>query len=280
MEISSTDHMTVQEAIERLSDSKRPEDGELHSVTNSPSSTWDLNTDFNEARKLATEGWDDKAEKLSRYMVALERLTQSAPTTYWDYGGDAVDVGRFLEEEPECMINFNTPQLKTVSIVVNISARCSANAEYLFNRGIAVAAAVFSLQASGVAVSLKVGEWVSDENLGDAKHAHETMIEINKYGQYIDPAKLAFWLAHPAALRRCVFRYQEQQTSNIRRRYGFGMDPGGYGYPSDAGQSKVESEKGIFVPFPETETLEKYKTPAKAFEEIKALLAGQGIRLS
>ena len=271
----STDHMNLSEAIERLDSRRRPRRDDLASERNENDESWDLNTDYALAAKFAEFGWQEKADTLDNYMARIERLVDGGWSTHWDVSGECVDVGRYLAGEPECMLNFNLPRIRSVELYANISARCSADAPRLFNRGIAIASAVYALQSSGVAVSLKVGEWVDNRS----NSLHETSIEINNFAQYIDPARLAFWLAHPAALRRCIFRYNEQQPKKIRDELGF-HSGGGYGRPRDSGAEKLKADGVVYFPFPETDDLGKYQTPEKAFGTIKKLLKNQGIDLS
>lgn len=271
----TVDAMTLSEAVDRLQPSQRPEGDRLASEKDGGSYTWDLNTDYELASKFAEFGWREQAEQLDRYMTTIERLVEEGWSNYWDVTGECVDIGRFMSNEPECMLNFNLPKLRRLEFCVNISAKSSTDASQLFNRGLAIAAAVYALQSSGVAVSLKVGEWVSSCTEVD-KLTHETMIEINSYAQYIDPARLAFWLAHPAALRRCIFRYNEQQSDSIRKAFGFQSDDG-YGLPRNAPVGRIDSEDTIYIPFPED--MNDFETPEKGFEVVKKILADNGIQL-
>ena len=279
MEVVSQDHMDLDEALSRLQPRRRPRRDDLASENNETSNRWDLNTNFDQARELAEVGWEEKAGELDNYMNTISQLVEGGWSTHWDVAGECVDVGAFLEGEPECMLNFNLPKVKTVKMVVNLSARCSADAPRLLNRGIAVASAVYALQASGVAVSLQGAEWVSGEGRNGVRGLHETMIELNRFGQYIDPARLAFWLGHPATLRRCIFRFNEQQSPAIREQFGFETH-GGYGRPEDIDQQTLNERGYVYLPFPETDDLDRYETPKRAFEEVQRILAGQGINLS
>ena len=268
--------MNFTEAIERLECPQRPARCDLSSENNSSKISWDLNTGFGHAHILAKDGWAKKSDEIQRYFSEVQRLVANKVTTSLDVAGEAVDIGAYLDGEPECMLTYNAPEVQSFKIVVNISARASADAKLLLNRGIAVASLVYALQSNAIGVSLHVGEWTSTQNRqGDV---HETLIEINSFLEYIDPGRPAFWLAHPAALRRCIFRYQEQQDDNIRYKFGF-KDGGGYGYPTDPKLEAYNQERTIYIPFPETEALEHYRTPDKAFEAVWAIAAQQGIIL-
>ncbi len=264
------DRMTLLDAIERLDDLHIPP-GQNASVLMEPTRDWDLNTSFATARRFAQYGWSEKASQLESYMVTIRDIARERPEVVWDVCGECVDIGRYLEGEPECMLSFSSRPIGPLKILVNIVARCGADAPRLLNRGIAVAGLIYALQSNGMSVSLWVGESVTNEDF-----QHNTIIEINSCSEYIDPSRLAFWLGHPAALRRCIFRYNEQQPESIRDRMGF-HDESSYGMPRDFNMAKLSQQGMIYLPFPETADLEEYETPQKAYEAIKAIVNPQGI---
>ncbi|MCO6429982.1 MAG: hypothetical protein J5J00_03910 [Deltaproteobacteria bacterium] len=272
--ITSKDHMTFGEALRRLEDDRRPTTRDLSSESNSRSMHWDLNTGFGEAVSLAKWGWPEKREDIQRYFGEVQRLVDQQVRMRLDVAGEAVDVGAFLEGEPECMLSYQAPEMRSLKVIVNLSARFDSDARTLLNRGIAVASLVYALQSSGVGVSLAVGEWVHDGR----RSIHETIVEVNQYSEYIDPGRLAFWIAHPAALRRCIFRYQEQRSPEVRERFGF-QEGGGYGKPVDPDTSRFKEEGTVFIPYPDPNALELYETPEKAFDTVRKIAAKQGVHL-
>ena len=272
---STKDYMRLYEAIERLSDAWCP-DGDNASALEQPSRQWDLNTSFIAARRLAEDGWQDKAGELEGYMVSIKELADDAPAVGWDVAGETVDIGRYLDGEPECMLTFSCRERNSVQLLVNNGARCNADAPRLLNRGIAIATLVYTLQANGIGVALWLGDKITSAQ--DDGDCHETRVEINTYSEYIDPSRLAFWLGHPAAFRRCFFRFLEQQSGYLRHKFGF-YGGRGYGYPSDYRTNEVQECGAVYIPFPETKELEKYETPQRAYETIRRIVAPQGILL-
>ena len=266
--------LSMEEAIERLQPDRTPPRNDLASVSNESSREWDLNTPFKEAARLAEVGWREHIEDVEAYLHKVKDVLRESWGTALDVCGEAVDVGAFLEGIPECMLSFAAPETKAVRIVAAISARSSADAPRLLNRGIAIAAAVYALQCTGTPVSLVVGDWVS----GNGEQFRNT-VEVNPYGDYIDAGRLAFWLGHPAALRRCMFRYQEQQPAGVRHTFGF-YSGGGYGRLTDPPAGSEDGEGAVYVPFPETSALSDYETPERAFKTITDILASKGITLN
>jgi hypothetical protein len=274
--IESWDRSTLDQAIARLADSAKPERSDLSSEVRPRSQEWDLNTGFKEARELAIAGWQEKARELWQLVRALAPAVEYGLKSAYDVTGECVDVGRFLNGEPECMLSHQVPVKNVIKVAVNISARCNAPANLLFNRGAALAAIVQALQSAGQSVSLSVVEVVSSEFASGSMH--ETIVEIERFGDYINPGRLAFWLAHPAALRRCIFRLNEQSDASIRQTYGF-HDDGGYGYPQDH-PSKMKEEDVVYIPFPETDMLGDYANPNKALRSLITFFTKAGVPIS
>ena len=269
----SKDSQSLSEAIERLGEAKQPKRDDLASISNDSSARWDLNTNFSQARTMAETGWQEKAGDLWKQVAGLAVKIDPGVRECFDVTGEAVDVGRYLGGEPECMFTQIITPMSAVSVVMNISARSNANAEYIFNRGIAVAAVIHALQSAGRGVALTVCESVKGGG-----ESHETFITLQEFGEYINPARLAFWTAHPAALRRCIFRYNEQQSDAIRDQFGF-HSSGGYGNPQDIDVTKLPSGT-VYIPFPETDMLERYyTTPELALKTVIKEFQARGVTI-
>jgi hypothetical protein len=99
---------------------------------------------------------------------------------------------------------------------------------------------------------------------------------MQDFGEYINPGRLAFWAAHPAALRRCIFRYNEQQDPEIRDRLGF-KDGWGYGSPRDIEIGKLP-QGTVYIPFAETEELRRhYASPRLALKRVVEEFKAKGV---
>lgn len=266
----SVDRMTLSQAVDRLTESNKPARTDLASERNKASATWDLNTEFSAARDLAEIGWIEKADELWQHISAVAPQVELGITSRYDVSGDSVDVGRYLSNEPECMLAQSVSPQAVVSVLVNISASAGIDARHLFNRGIALAAIIHSLQSAGRGVSLTVGESVHS----DGHERHETFIEIQRFGDYINPARLAFWVAHPAALRRCIFRYNEQQDGDVRTRFGFSWG-NGYGMPANFVSDDL-SKDTIVIPYLRREDSDDYSSPEKAMRVLVGLFKRHG----
>lgn len=269
-------NLTMDQALQRLESSAAPRRTDLSSVLIQSREEWDLNTTFPRAASLARDGWLTQMPNVSAYLEEVTSLIHSHALPTLDVTGESIDMGRYLDGEPECMWGHSHEPPQMVRIVCNVTAGCNADARLLANRGIAVAAAVYALQCSGVGVALVAGDWVS----GKADRSlFETTVEVNSIGEYIDPGKLAFWISHPAALRRCFFRYQEQMPESIRENFGFYFG-GGYGTPVSPPKDCDTLRGAVYLPFPDSDSLKQYTTKESALLHIRDLLKEQGVSVA
>jgi hypothetical protein len=251
----------------------KPSRTDLASVWDSPSQSWDPDTGFAHARERAAREWEEKAAELWKQVRSLALQVEVGVQESYDVAGGSVDISRYMSGEPECLIAPVVSNLSTVAVVVNISARANASTECLYNRGIAIAAVIHALQSSGRGVSLQVVEVVKADY---SDNRHITDITLQEFGDYINPGRLAFWTTHPAALRRCMFRYKEQQSSELRGEFGFASG-GAYGEPTDL-KSTDCPQGAVYIPFPETSDLHRhYQNPASALNQVVAEFKSRGV---
>lgn len=267
---------TLDQAIEKLAPENKPARDDLDSLKNEAQESWDLGLGYPKSFQHARFGWVERASDLLRYSVAVSELHDASVSSRWDFSGDMVDVGRLLSGEPECMLQFYNRDPKLITLEVNISARAKVDATHLFNRGVAVAGAIMALQSQGFSVRLAVYDAVSETNSGLA--THKTVVQISDYGEYMDPGRIAFFVAHPAALRRAIFRLNEHEPLAVRQQFGF-YSSGGYGYPGNPPAETPASEGDIVVDIPWVEG-ERLRTPRSAFQVVAEKLQEYGVSLT
>lgn len=238
-------HYTLREALKLLDPKNAPADtSDLASLKTSSGPTWDFNTGYEKAFHLAQVGWQEKAAILRADTLKFAASEAKPPNTYYDVSGASVDIGLFLDGEPECMLNFDEEQVsKSVRIWVMISAQCHLSATVLYNRGLAISSLIYSLMTAGHSISLDVINAVSGSS---ESNIHINQITVSTFGEFLEPAKIAFWIAHPAALRRCIFRLNEHSSDTERSEFGF-YDARGYGFPCDLPEKEIP-QGVIYIP--------------------------------
>jgi len=167
---------------------------------------------YAEAHKLAIEGWHAVRPEVERVMSQLSeqidnRLDMVSELEYATSGG-AVDVGRWLTGEPECMFSFvpmpNERMGRVVKIFIDYGASGSFSAEFIRQRGIVLCALVDTLQKMRVACEV----W-GETAVTFGNRIHTTVVKLHDATAQMDIDELMFALANPSMLRRITFSIRE-----------------------------------------------------------------------
>lgn len=212
-----------------------PEQPSQSSHENSAGHSWDLGVGWSGALDLAKHGWsesrpdtDSLVENLTT--VIQESLENAFETVTGPIGGE-VDMGLYLEGNPECMIGFHLTeheaQREIVRIVVSTTCSAGESADIVRRRGIAICALVDLIARTGRAVELWAEDSVGVSRSG-ATGRHVTLVKVKEADSYLDIDQVMYAMAHPSFQRRLTFAAQEQETMEVRRDYGF-THGGGYG---------------------------------------------------
>lgn len=190
----------VQCAVERR-DPRKASTNYMESFSQTKS--WD------EALGLALGGWGEIRPEVDALVDKIDadiapRL-QPAFQSYFDVSGGMVDVGRFLDGEPECMVETRLVEIakpgKVIGILINGAFNCYTHASEIKKRGVAIVALIDSLEKLqhsteiDIEISLREGMTV--------------VIRVKNAADSLDIDMLMFAIAHPAAYRRIFFAYLE-----------------------------------------------------------------------
>jgi hypothetical protein len=162
---------------------------------------------------LAREGWSkhlDSTLEIAREAVTATEQEHDQMTfqPQWSVSGGMVDMGAFLANEPECMIEF--PPAKTsrvgrvITLCASISVSGSISAESLVKKGQVITALALELERMGMNVELYADQ-SADGSMETGKGYERAFmtqrILIKGANDILDPAKILFAYAHPAMLR-------------------------------------------------------------------------------
>lgn len=226
----------------------KPECGNLgrQSREFSSSFAWDYNSGYEGALEMARFGWGDGRKRVSEMSEKLFDIikpqSHMQDVTYQLDGGTYIDVGRYVEGEPECFGDFTTPENPTKVIRIEIGGSIShgISAETVISRGSAVAALIDLLEIRGYRCELAV--CIAVEESGSQ---HLTTIKVKEARQPVDIDRLAFCLAHPSFLRRVWFGFIETEKEEIRKCFKFYKAAGdAYGSPIN----ETTSDCDIYIP--------------------------------
>lgn len=225
---------------------------------------WAGGATWKEARRMAERG---DPETLRRFDDAARRLTLQDKGTARKklkrrtVAGGAVDLGAYLAGAPDCMIDrmsADAPR-KVVTVGVRINAPGHVSPDELAERGAAIGMIVHLLTLRGYSVGL--------DALMSMERRVVISVGLKAPGEHLDPAVIAFWLGHPANLRRVGFRLAEELPEKVARSAGVGD---GYGYSG----YEIETSHDVYIP-----RGTPGKTGKEYFEEFRELFAKAGISI-
>lgn len=186
------------------------------------------------ACNLASKGWDEIRPQVDNILGDVtDRLADRLADLYkpmYDFGGAYVDMGRYVEGDPECMVNFSATadnaMGRVVKVVVAGTASHYIDPNDIIKRGIAVLALIDTINKLGFGVEL----WWDSTIEGTGKGIYSTAVKLHDSADTLDINSVMFSLAHPSMLRRLTFSVQERSTKAKEQGVG-----GGYGIPHDMG---------------------------------------------
>ena len=194
---------------------------------------WYGSKDLDTAVEMGMSGWHDIRPEVDEMFSKMEEHISVAIgevfQTKYDFGGDSVDMDRYLQGDPECMIDYVSEPAgrmgRVIRIHVAICASASVSTERIMRRGVLACALVDCLNKLGVGVEVWTEEACS--NRGDQKWS--TLIKLHSSEERLDINNLMFALAHPSMLRRVGFSILERSkwpsaASMVTNAYGTPCD--------------------------------------------------------
>jgi hypothetical protein len=179
-------------------------------------------------------GWDGVTDKVSDFGDKLTHLmTNMRPyANALEFGedGDWVDIGKYLDGDlEECFVSIvdgNPVPVRSLNMIVNITANCHINAAAMQMRGAAIAYLVDWFRRNGVNIQLWAAMYSEDVpggKLGDEVNTlHLHKIDTTE-GYSLN--QLATYIALPDFMRRVGFGLEELITEQPRcGTYGHAME--------------------------------------------------------
>lgn len=181
------------------------------------SEIFDAGATMAEAERLADIGWIEGAamgrEYLNRLVAQLEGEIER-PTISYDVEGAALDIGRYLEGEPECWMKFEhertpSPQAKFARFVVNVGASGGIRSAVMMKRAAVIIALVEMLESAGTRCEITVVDATGDARMMFDRIHYSCSITVKTFEQPCDLPLIAYAAGHPSVLRRHIFRLYE-----------------------------------------------------------------------
>lgn len=190
---------------------------------------WYETKTFNSALSLAREGWSDIRPEVDSLSSKIDAVISPAvePTfvNYFDVAGDSVDIGRYLDGEPECMIETRLAPVakpgRVVTLLVDGFYSSGVKSADIRKRGVAIVALVDALTKLQHSTEIWIETSFRNSTL-------TYLICVKKASQDLNIDTLMFAVAHPSAFRRINFGLQEGEDRKFQvgDRHSYGRPAG------------------------------------------------------
>lgn len=236
---------------------------------------WSGTRSYQEAIDLAKFGWKEgiaKADVLSRAittkMGSMIRKMHLLP----DVEGCAFDVGAIVQNEPECWIRphykIQKGHSNIMRICINVSASAGITPDVMIARGSVAAALIKLLEQGGKRVEV----WIADASKNGNDDKYESFVLIKRTDQPLDLARMIFAAAHPATLRRLMFRTYERMPVSFQEQFS------GYGRPCECSHFPDNKRPDILIGHALLGDVQ-WQSQTSAIAWIKETLIAQGVKL-
>lgn len=180
--------------------------------------SWTLGVDWQNALRMAREGWEEGIRKL--HALAATVPNNTVTTREMSVAGEYPDVPRYLAGDPYNMVKRGKQRVPkpTMTIVSSIGANCNVTGQQIANFGAAVVALVDRLESRGVRCEI-IGCWRSTGMRDSSTFCFSWTVKRPE--DHLDLSAVAFGLGHPAMLRRLGFAVMERSPKVAEvRHYG------------------------------------------------------------
>jgi hypothetical protein len=183
------------------------------------SNDWAGTRDMAQALGLLRDGWEHGRNTVDTIVSNLESSLQQVAhdmvqQTMYDSTGAYPDMGRYMEGEPECMVQFvptsDNTSGQVTRLLIDNGASARYTAEWMTKRAGAVAALVHVLNMVGKSVEV----WVASPVDIDGR-IHDTVVCVHRAGAPLNVDSIAFTLGHPSMLRRIMFECRADRISGF-----------------------------------------------------------------
>lgn len=204
--------------------------------SNGNDSDFTLTKTLKDAIALGLDGWSEVRPEVEKQLAELESQiaehVEPAFKAQHAVVGGAVDIARFIQGEPECMIDYVTEPLarmgRVVKVLVNMVFSSYVKTADVVQRGVVAVGLIDTLHKLGVGVEVWI-EMPTASGGVDSGDVNSQLVLLHDSGELLDVDNLMFGMCHPSMLRRVGFSVTEQS----KWKHAEKLVKGGYGYPNN-----------------------------------------------
>lgn len=184
---------------------------------------WHASRDYARAVYMITNGWDSAAQKMAAKVKMTNGMSSVVRTSRPTYGvvGSQASVPRYLQGIPTNMVSRQTTysKQKVITITKGISYSARWSSEAIIAEAVKALQIIQSMENGGQRVRLNVMLATTENN----KHS-VCKVCVKQPDERLNISKMAFALAHPAMLRRFLFKWIEcDPFIDFDLGYGYGV---------------------------------------------------------
>jgi len=192
---------------------------------------WTDGASLDDAWNMLESGWPkgaDQIKDINAELTASSDGYKPLPTFEPSVMGEIVEPSSYFAGEPECFYQQEPTQCKVPVVKIGIpsSIVCSATAQELMNRGLALLSLINAIEQNRISTEL----WIVQYCTNGSNNSLLYHIKVKASDEPFDMDRLAFMCAHPAFFRRIIFSAMEHESKSGRRAIGISRDDG-YGTP-------------------------------------------------
>lgn len=213
------------------SEVQRPGQSFTYCTSLNATEEWTGTKSFDHALQLMDNGWPEglaRIQELKREIKAPSAMSETFAFHHSE-SGDEPDIGRFVDCEPECMMEFHTEYVprsgRVVRLMLNAFVSAGISRESIFLRGAAAMALSDAIEQTGLRCEIDL---IMAAKSNSCSLLTDVVIPIKAADQQIEPDRLAFMLAHPSIFRRFMGRLFEQEPNREFQKHW-----SGWGQPGD-----------------------------------------------
>ena len=237
---------------------------------------WAGTPTWEDAVRLATHGYTGLNERIKETSSRISKVVCSRilrPEAKYAEAGDEVDVSRFLDGDPEHMIEYPTEEVRAsggriVTLGCDLCFCCKVEPDQVKNRGAVICGVCDALESMGYRVEIRGFLSTESSTTANAPNWYRTLI-IKESDQPLELERIGFVFCHPSFQRRMIFSFREQQPIEVIKAIGFSQSARHGLSVQHPGCDSCD------IRFPVTNETE-YKTVEQSIQQAIALLQASG----
>jgi hypothetical protein len=194
---------------------------------------WYGTKSFEDYVAIVNKGWDEGMEQIKKLTKDYQNIfNKFFPTqdykqeTQYGHHGEAIDINKFLANEPEHMMHFVQNEedeenllrgAKLQRMIVNCCCNSYIEAKTIYTRNALISALINSMELYGFRVEVNaVFNYRGNNGYGGGNtYSYQKFyVKAKAFDDDMNINKLALILAHPSTQRRAVFSLMEEEGNN------------------------------------------------------------------